>query len=260
MPHSRRRLHLRLRHRLSRPPRAHPGERVDLDRVVVAGCGHLSRGVERRMTDAQPALVLAHQRRRAALALAANLPQIPHPHEAVQGCRGEEVRLRRVQREAADFLLAELPCFGGVWGAGVGAADVAVEAREVQGVGGGGVDFDAGEGFVVVRGGGGVDFGAGGGGEVEEAETGVVGGGVEVGGVERGELESADCAGVQVERGDVGFGGVVIFVAVGFGLRLSLDLFGLDGRIGLGGIEDAEVAELVAGENEGFVDVRVEAE
>ena len=72
------------------------------------------------------------------------------------------------------------------------------------------VDFDAGEGFVDVGGGWGVDFGAGGGGEVEEAEAGVVGGGVEVGGVEGGELETGDCAGVQVEGGDVWFGGVVV--------------------------------------------------
>lgn len=39
---------------------------------------------------------------------------------------------------------------------------------------GGGVDFDSGEGFVVVRGGGGVDFRAGGGGQIEEAQAGVV--------------------------------------------------------------------------------------
>lgn len=40
---------------------------------------------------------------------------------------------------------------------------------------GSGVDFDAGEGFVVVGGGRGVDFRAGRGGEIEEAQAGVVG-------------------------------------------------------------------------------------
>lgn len=169
------------------------------------------------------------------------------------------MRARRMQREAADFLLAELPRFGRVRrGAGVGAADVAVEAGEVQGVGGNGVDFDAGERGVGGGGGGGVDAGAGREGEVQEAEAGVVGGGVEVGGGEGGELQAGDCAGVQVEGGDVGFG--VFFVAGVLVVRLRFDFFGLERRVGLGGVEDAEIAELVAGEEEGFVDGGVEAE
>lgn len=83
MPYRRRRLHLLFRRRLSRPPRAHPGKRVDLDRVVITRRGHLARRVERRMADAQAALVLAHQRGQAALALPADLPQVPHSHEAI---------------------------------------------------------------------------------------------------------------------------------------------------------------------------------
>ena len=54
------------------------------------------------------------------------------------------------------------------------------------------------------------------------------------------ELERGDCAGVQVEGGDVWGRGVVVVVVV----------FRFDG--GLRAVEDTKVAEFVAGKEEGF--------
>lgn len=141
--------HARGRHLLRRQlPPGRPGphvvERVHLDRVVVARGRDLAGGVERRVADAQPALVLACQRRQlgggAGVLAAAQRPQVPEAHGAVQGGGGEEVRVRRVQAEAADLLFGQLEDVGGGGGgAGVGAADVAVEAAEVEDVRGVGV-------------------------------------------------------------------------------------------------------------------------
>lgn len=95
------------------------------------------------MANAQPALVLPYQRRqlRSGVLAAAEFPQVPEAHGAVQGRGGEEVRVRRVQAEAADLLFGELEDVGGGirGGAGVGAADVAVEAAEVEDMRGVGV-------------------------------------------------------------------------------------------------------------------------
>ena len=108
------------------------------------------------------------------------------------------MRVSRVDTEATDFLFRELvQVRGGVGrGAGVRAADVAVQSGEVEDVWGHRVDFDAGEGLVGGGVRGAVDFGGGRGREVEEAEGGVVRGGIEMGGVDRRELKGGDCSGV----------------------------------------------------------------
>lgn len=83
-----------------------------------------------------------------------------------------------------------------------------------------------------------------------------------MGGVERGELEGGDGAGVQVEGCDGGSWGVGIKV----GVYVVFCFFwfyggrGVGGRRGLGGVEDSEVAEFVAGEDEGFFGGGVEGE
>lgn len=226
MPNVRARAHRAVGEGVSGRPSTHALERVDLDRVVVTGGGDLTDGVEGGMAHAQPALVLAHTRRFPVLALASHLTQIPDAHEAIEAGRREEMRVLRMEGEAADFLLRErvvLGGGGGRGGAGIEAAEEAVEAGEVDDVGGEGVDFDAGKGFVGGRVGGAVDFGGGGGGEVEEADGRVIGAGVEVGGVEGGELEGGDGAGVQVKGGDGGSEEVVVVFEVGVGG------FGLDG-------------------------------
>ena len=247
--------HLFIRQLLPRSPSAHVLKGMDLDRVVVARRGDLSRAVERSMADAQSALVLAQQggelRPRF---FAAEFPQVPDAHEAVQGRCGDEMRVRRVEGEAPDFLLRELEdfcSFGG--GARICSSDKAVETGEVEKVRCAGVHFDAGKGFVQGRVGGRVDFGGGGFGEVEQAQGGVVGGCVKVGGVCGGELEGGDCASVEVERGDVWFRAVVFVVVLGF---FFLDWLAAGG---LRAIEDTEVAEFVAGEDEGFFADGVEA-
>lgn len=157
-------------------PSGHVLERVDLDRVVVARGRDLADGIEGRVADAQGTEVLAYHRRSSVVAPAGDFPQIPHAHVAVQRGGGEEMRVARVQAETTNLLLGQLVEVWGVGrgGAGVDSAEDAVEAGEVEDVGGHGVDFDAREGFV--RGGvlGPVDFGRGGGGEVEEADGGVV--------------------------------------------------------------------------------------
>ena len=161
---SRRRHHLLLRHFVPHTPRRRARKGVDLDRVVVRGRRDLARGIKRRVRDRQPRLVLADHSRRPTFAPAADLAQVPQPHVAVQRGRGDDVRVQRVQGEAADFLVRKLVDVGAVGGARVVSAEGAVEAREVQGVWVCGGDFDAGEGLVEVWGGWGVDFdGAGGG-------------------------------------------------------------------------------------------------
>ena len=132
------------------------------------------------MADAQPALMLSHAHRNPRLALALYFPQVPYPQVAVERRGRQEVRILRVDGKAADFLFGELVKVGyqGRRGAGIVAADEAVEGGEVEDVWGKGVDFDAGEGIVGFGVGGAVDFGGGGFAEVEEAEGGVVGRGV----------------------------------------------------------------------------------
>lgn len=81
-----------------------------------------------------------------------------------------------------------------------------------------------------------------------------------MGGVEGGELEGGDGAGVEVEGGDGGEGEVVGVFGV-FGGVFGFSRGGCGGRGGgLGGVEDAEVAEFVAGEEEGFGRRGVEGE
>lgn len=190
MPYSRRGGHFRLGQCMARSPRAHPVQRMDLDRIIITRRRDLTGGIKRRVADAEPTFMFADQSRLLpASTTTAHLPQVPDPHEAVERGGGDEVRVSTVQGEAADFLLAELEDIGLAGRAGVDAADVAVEAAEVEEVGGLGVDFDAGEGFVGGGVGGRVDLRGVGFGEVEEAEGGVVGGGVEVGRVEGGELK-----------------------------------------------------------------------
>lgn len=101
-------------------PRPHPRKLMHLDRIVITRGGDLARGTKRGVADAEAALVLAQQRRHRLRfsAPAPHRPQVPHPHEAVQRRRGQEVRLRRVQREAADFLVAERPERGAGRGGG----------------------------------------------------------------------------------------------------------------------------------------------
>ena len=99
--------HFRIRQLLASGPAAHVLKAVHFDRVVVARGRDVPGRAKRRVADAEPAFVLAHQRRRAlVLATAAtDLSQVPHAHEAVQGGGGEEVWLRWVEGEAADFLV-----------------------------------------------------------------------------------------------------------------------------------------------------------
>ena len=79
-----------------------------------------------------------------------------------------------------------------------------------------------------------------------------------MGGGEGRELEGGDGACVQVE-GCYGGSWQVVF-------EVRVEIFGFDGGglgrgiAGLGGIENAEVAKFVAGEDEGFVGRRVESE
>ena len=180
VPYRRARLHLTLFDRVPSRPSAHAFERMDLHCVVVARCGDLPHGVECRMADAQPALVLPHAHRRPCLALALNFPQVPDPQIAVERRGREEMWVLWMDRKAPDFFLGELVKVGGGrrGGASVMAADEAVEGGEVKDVGRHGVDFDTGEGLVSFGVGGAVDFGGGGLAEVEEAEGGVVGRGV----------------------------------------------------------------------------------
>ncbi len=231
---------------------------MDLNRIVIRRRRDLASSIESRVRDGQARLVLADQRRRPPLASAADLAQVPQPHVAVQRGGGDEVRESRVQGEAADFLIGELVDVRAVRGsARVVPAEAAVEAREVEGVRVRAGDFDAGEGFVEVWGGRGVDLDGAAGGQIEFADGGVVGGGVEVVGVGWAEVEGADRAGVQLEACDGGFRVGVVGVGVGV---FGLDGFGFGGGCGLGGVEDAEVAHLVAGEDQGFVGGWVEAE
>lgn len=104
MPHNRTRLHLLLPNLMPRLPRPHPLERMDLDRVIITRRRHLPRAVERRVADTQPALVLAHQRRRLHAFLPTQFPQVPDPHMSIQRGGRDEMRVPRVQAEAADFL------------------------------------------------------------------------------------------------------------------------------------------------------------
>ena len=84
------------------------------------------------------------------------------------------MRLSWMQGEATDFFLAELEYGRPSWVTCVDAADVAVEAAEVEDMGGLGIDFEAGDGFVKVGIGRGVDLGGLRFGEIEEAEGGIV--------------------------------------------------------------------------------------
>lgn len=254
MPDRRHRLHFRFRNFVPGPPRARPRERIDLHRVVVRRRRYLPRAVERRVRYREPRLVLAYHPRRPAIPLPADFPQVPHPHVAVQRRCRHEVRTQRVQGEAADLLVGQaVDVRGGGRGARVVPAEAAVQAGKVEGVGVRGGEFDAGEGLVVVRGGRGVDFDGPAGGEVELADAGVVGGGVEVCAVCGAEVEGADGAGVELEACD-GWVGVGVGVGVG--------VFGLEVRgcgRGLRAVEDAEVAQFVACEDQRLVRCRVEA-
>lgn len=118
--------------------------------------------------------MLADHRRRATLAAAADLPQVPEPHVAVQRGGRDEVRVQGMQGEAADLLVGERVESRAVRVARVVPAEEAIETREVEGVWVRGGDVDAGEGLVEVGGGWGVDFDGAAGAEVEFADGGVV--------------------------------------------------------------------------------------
>lgn len=86
-------------------PRGAVREIIDLDRIIIARRGDLPVRVPRSVADAQPALVLAQQGRQAPVGAAGDLAQVPQLEHAVERGRGEQVRVRRVQREAADLLV-----------------------------------------------------------------------------------------------------------------------------------------------------------
>ena len=203
MPDDLTRRHLLLAEtRLTGAPPAHPFKGVYLDGVVVARRGDLADGVEGRVADAQVAIMLAQHARGPGVPLPADLPQVPQPHVPIQRGGREEVRVLRVDTEAADLLLRQPIQVRRAGRARVRAPDEAVEPGEVENVRGDGVDLDAGKGLVGGRVRGPVDLGGGGAGEVKEAEGGVVRRGVEVRGVDGGELEGGYRSGVQVEGRD----------------------------------------------------------
>lgn len=85
MPYHTARLHLLLPQLPPSLPPAHPFERVNLDCVIVTRRRHLPCRIERRVADAQPALVLPAQRwQLGASPFTAQFPQIPNPHRSIQ--------------------------------------------------------------------------------------------------------------------------------------------------------------------------------
>lgn len=90
---------------------AHVLETVDFDRVIVGCSGDLAHGVESGMGDAEAGLVLAYTYGGPRVALTGYFPQVPDAEIAVQARGGEEMRVARVEGEAADFLLRELVGF-----------------------------------------------------------------------------------------------------------------------------------------------------
>lgn len=74
---------------------------IDLKTIIVRRRSHLPGGVKRRMRDRESTVVFTNRHG----IIVGEIPQIPQPHGAIQTRRDEVMRLRRVQREPADFLV-----------------------------------------------------------------------------------------------------------------------------------------------------------
>ena len=77
------------------------GQIIDLKTIIVRRRSHLPGGVKCRMRDGKSTVVYTNRHR----LVAGEVSQIPQPHGAIQTRRDEVMRLRRVQREPADFLV-----------------------------------------------------------------------------------------------------------------------------------------------------------